>query len=268
MFKSTGRFLGTIEDAGLEITPVKDDGKGGLPVWVAYFKPHSKRENGEFVEIANEEVIRFSAFLYGYSGDPIFHCQNIVDATGWNGSNLQQLNTIDYSKVGDVQFSIGTETFTDKNDEEQMAYRVQWIQTPAYEPQVIRKATVGEIKDATQKFNRFKPAGTTKAAAKSSATPAKPTTPKAPPESKTEAKSESSEIHFNDPDTTWDELQKYIKEQGEVIDDDALGETWFNVIKANHEQNDWPKDVDQYSVDQLRTLYAGVIQELSLDVPF
>ena len=68
MFKQIGRFLGTIEDAGLKITPVEDGGKGGLPVWVAYLKPHSKRKDDEFVEIENEDVIRASFFLYGYNG--------------------------------------------------------------------------------------------------------------------------------------------------------------------------------------------------------
>ena len=270
MFKSVGRFLGTIEDGGLEITPMKEDGKGGLPVWVGYLKPHSVRQDGEFVEMTNEDVIRASFFLYGYSGDPIFHCQNLVDAVGWNGTNLQQFNTMDYSKVGDVQFLIESESYADKDGNEKLAYRVQWVQTPTYEPQGIRKATVNEIKDLTQKFNSFKPVGSTKSAAKT--TPKKPARPKPTPKTqqqvKAEAKPESSEIHFNDPDTTWDELQKFLVEKGEIIDEEALGKIWFSVIKANAEQNDWPKDVDGYSVDQLRTLYAGVIQELGLDIPF
>lgn len=287
MFRDVGRFLGTIEDGGLEITPIKckdcgstdptvggkcsacgsENVKGGLPVWVGYLKPHSKRQDDGFVEIDNTEVIRASFFLYAYSGDAIFHCQNLVDAVGWNG-NFQQFNTMDYGKVGDVQFSIETESYTDRNQDEQLAYRVQWVQTPSYEPQGIRKATAGEIKDAAQKFNRFKPAGTTKAAAKS--TPKKPVKPKSAPKAppKQESESAPSEIHFNDPDTTWDELQKFLKEKGEVIDEEVLGQTWFEVIKANAKQNNWPKEVDQYSVDQLRTLFAGVIQELRLDIPF
>ena len=74
---------------------------------------------------------------------------------GWNGTNLQQFNTMDYSKVGDVQFLIETKSYNAREGKERIAYQVQWVQTPTYEPQGIRKATLGEIKDVEQKFRKI-----------------------------------------------------------------------------------------------------------------
>jgi len=271
MFTKLGRFLGTIKDAGLEITPINEDtGKGELPVWHAYLQPTKVWDGEQWTDLDNDEVIRFDAYLYSHAGDPIFHCQNLVDAIGWNG-NLPQLFNMDYSKCKDVQFQVENETFTDRNGKEQTKPRVKWVQAIGYEPQGFKRATKGEVITAAKKFNSFKPEKGGGGTAADAASPASPKSlkPKSTPKAVADTVDEApSTPVFPTADAAWEQIQAQAKQLG--VEEQLAEDTWMKAVETMAKDKNWPGDTDEYTSGQIQKLYQIVLKSCqdSLDIPF
>jgi hypothetical protein len=248
----TGAFLATIQESAYGET------KKGLPQWVgkllAVKRFVTDKAELEGLKLADAGWVdwnygdEITAFLVLFNGDgPLKNFEQLQIATGWDGSDFQELPSL----VGKtVLIRVEEDTYEGKT-----SLKVQWIDSPDASPdRTIKQADAATVAAANSKWLAGrkpapKPATAAKPTPPKSATPAdtstapaappttsapaaEPTAPavtpavKAPPARKSK-KTETSEAVPADPGCTMAEAWESVNKSKGTRDDCAVEDAWI-----------------------------------------
>ena len=163
-----GTYRGSIVEHGVGVTS-----KSSCPQWIAKFIAMEKYNNDtgeweDFSQFVDNEITAYLV-LFGKDGETLT-CKQVCKATGWDGSDFQELDEADLSAVG-VQVRVAENTYEGKT-----RLQVEWIdEYDAVPGNAIKKLSPDEIKLLNAKFKKYmKPKKVTPATAKPKDAPKPP----------------------------------------------------------------------------------------------